>query len=93
VCDDDERKARRFRVLPFGYAANGEARQPAAPLDAVVTVGADGLIRQIAVRWGTGPSAWAYTVTYAGLGATPSPVAPANARSLGQLRREAAAGR
>jgi hypothetical protein len=34
------------------------------------------------VRWGTGASAWTYTVTYRHLGATPAPVAPANARPL-----------
>jgi hypothetical protein len=48
-----------IRVLPFGYVAHGEAADPAAPLDTTVTVGADGIVRQIAVTWGT----WSHTVT------------------------------
>jgi hypothetical protein len=42
------------------------------------TASADGIVRLIAVSWGS----WRYTVAYAGLGATPAPVAPANARGL-----------
>jgi hypothetical protein len=71
-----------IRVLPFGYVAHDEATNPAAPLDAALTVGPDGIVRRLAVRWGSGASAWAYTVTYGSLGATPAPVAPANARPL-----------
>jgi hypothetical protein len=71
-----------IRVLPFGYVAHDEAADPAAPLDAAVTVGADGIVREIAVTWGTSASAWTYTVTYLDLGATPAPVAPENARPL-----------
>jgi uncharacterized protein with GYD domain len=43
--------------------AHDEAADPAAPLGAAVTVGADGIVREIAVTWGTGASAWTYTVT------------------------------
>jgi hypothetical protein len=48
-------------------------------LDAAVTVGADGVVREIAVTWGASASAWTYTVTYADLGATPPPAAPETA--------------
>ena len=83
-----------IRVLPFGYVAHDEAVDPAAPLRAAVTVDADGIVREIAVTWGTSASAWTYTVTYSRLGATPAPVAPANARPLNVVRRqEAATGR
>jgi hypothetical protein len=71
-----------IRVLPFGYVAHDEAADPSAPLETAVTVGADGVIREIAVSWGSSPSTWTYTVAYSGLGATAAPVAPANARPL-----------
>jgi hypothetical protein len=71
-----------IRVFPFGYVAHDEAANPAAPLNAVVTVGADGIVREIAVTWGTGASAWTYTVIYSKLGETPAPVAPKNPRPL-----------
>jgi hypothetical protein len=76
------KEGQEIRVLPFGYVAHDEAADPASPLDVAVTVGADGIVRQIAVSWGTSASAWRYTVSYGGLGATPAPVAPAHARSL-----------
>jgi hypothetical protein len=66
-----------LRVLPFGFVAHDEAADPAAPLDTAVTVGADGIVRKIAVSW---EPAWTYTVTYSGLGATSAPTAPKNAR-------------
>jgi hypothetical protein len=69
-----------IRVFPFGYVAHDEGADPAAPLAASVTVGADGIVREIAVTWGTSRSAWTYTVTYSKLGATPAPAAPKNAR-------------
>jgi hypothetical protein len=69
-------------VLPFGYVAHDEAADPAAPLDAAVTVGSDGIVREINVTWGASPSVWTYTVAYSNLGATLAPVAPANARPL-----------
>jgi hypothetical protein len=47
-----------------------------------VTIAAEGIVRQIAMTWGTSASAWTYTVAYSRLGETPAPVAPANARSL-----------
>jgi hypothetical protein len=71
-----------IRVLPFGYVAHDEAADPSAPLDTAVTVGDDGIVRVIAVTWGTTASAWTYTVTYSDLGATAAPVAPPNARPL-----------
>jgi hypothetical protein len=80
------KEGQTIRVLPFGYVAHDEAADPAAPLDTAVTVGADGVVREIAVRWGGG-SAWTYTVTYRDLGTTPALVAPANARSLNELRQ------
>jgi hypothetical protein len=78
-----------IRVLPFGYVANDEAANPAAPLRAALTVGPDGVIREITVTWGTSASAWRYTVTYSRLGETPAPVAPANAPSLRDRLRAA----
>ena len=81
------KEGRPIRVLPFGYVAHDEAADPAARLEAAVIVGADGIVREIAVKWGTTASAWTYRVTYSKLGATPAPVAPANARSLRDLRR------
>jgi hypothetical protein len=70
-----------IRVFPFGYVAHDEAADPTALLDTSVTV-TDGVVREIAVTWGTTASRWTYTVTYSKLGATPAPVAPENARSL-----------
>jgi hypothetical protein len=81
------KEGQALRVLPFGYVAHDDAADPDAPLDAAVTVGADGAIREIAVRWGSDRSAWTYTVAYSRLGHTPAPVAPENARSLRELRR------
>jgi hypothetical protein len=83
---------RSIRVLPFGYVAHDEAADPAAPLRAAVTVGADGIVREIAVTWGSGASAWSYTVGYHRLGATPAPVAPSNARPLRERLRAGEAG-
>jgi len=76
------KEGQAIRVFPFGYVAHDEAADPAAPLDAAVTVGADGVVREIAVSWGTSDSAWTYRVAYSGLGATPAPAAPENARDL-----------
>jgi hypothetical protein len=36
-----------IRVFPFGYVAHDEAANPAALLDTSVTVGADGVVREI----------------------------------------------
>jgi hypothetical protein len=74
------KEGRAIRVLPFGFVAHGEAADASAPLDAAVTVGADGVLRKLLVSWGTDASAWTYTVAYSGLGSTPPLVAPANAR-------------
>jgi hypothetical protein len=72
-----------IRVLPFGYVAHDQAADPANRLQTSVTVGPEGVIREIAVTWG----AWAYTVTYSRLGETAAPKAPANARDLVQARK------
>jgi hypothetical protein len=76
------KEGQAIRVFPFGYVAHDEAADPGAPLDAAITVGADGIVRVITVTWGTGASAWAYTVAYSSLGVTTAPDAPANARPL-----------
>jgi hypothetical protein len=76
------KEGKQIRVLPFGYVAHDEAADPGSPLDTAVTVGADGVVREISVTWGAGKSAWAYTVTYSRLGATGALVAPKNPRSL-----------
>jgi hypothetical protein len=76
------KEGQRIRVLPFGYVAHDEAADPAAPLDAAITVGAAGLIHELTALWGT----WVYTVTYSDLGATAAPVAPKNAKSLLKMR-------
>jgi hypothetical protein len=76
------KEGQSIRVLPFGYVAHDEAADPAAPLHAAVTVSPGGIVREITVTWGTSASAWTYTVAYSRLGATPAPVAPANARPL-----------
>ena len=67
-----------LRVLPFGYVANDEASDPANALRANVTVGPEGVVREIAVTWGS----WTYTVTYSKLGETAAPQAPENPRDL-----------
>jgi hypothetical protein len=72
-----------IRVLPFGYVAHDQAADPANRLQTAVTVGADGIVREIAVTWG----AWTYTVTYSQLGETAAPKAPANPRDLLRERR------
>ena len=72
-----------LRVLPFGYVANDEAANPATLLDASVTVGADGVVREILVTWGT----WTYEVTYSKLGSTVAPRPPANAVPLKEWRK------
>ena len=76
------KEGQSIRVLPFGYVAHDEAADPAALLDAAVTVGADGIVRDVTVTWGSGASEWTYKVAYSGLGATAAPVAPAGARPL-----------
>jgi hypothetical protein len=84
------KEGQSLRVLPFGYVAHDEAANPAAPLQAAVTVGADGIFREIAVTWGAGASQWVYKVTYSGLGTTPAPTAPANAEPLRRALRDEA---
>jgi hypothetical protein len=84
------KEGQSLRVLPFGYVAHDEAASPAAPLQAAVTVGADGIVREIAVTWGAGAVQWVYKVTYSGLGTTPAPTAPENARPLRRAVRDEA---
>lgn len=76
------KEGQRIRVFPFGYVAHDEASDPAAPLDTAITVAEDGLIRELAVTWGT----WTYTISYSDLGTTAAVVAPKNAKSLLQMR-------
>lgn len=72
------KEGQAIRVFPYGYVAHGEAANPAALLDVAITVGGNGFVRELAVRW----PGWVYSVTFSELGATPAPVAPANARPL-----------
>jgi hypothetical protein len=76
------KEGEHIRVFPFGYVAHGRAADPAALLDAAMTVGEDGLIRELAVTW----EIWVYTVTYSDLGTTAAIAAPKNAKSLLKLR-------
>jgi hypothetical protein len=76
------KEGQAIRVLPFGYVAHDQAANPTSLLDTALTVGADGVIHEIAVTWAT----WTYTVTYSNLGSTPTLVAPANATSLSEQR-------
>jgi hypothetical protein len=76
------KEGQSLRVFPFGYVAHDDAANPAAPLQTAVTVGTDGIVREIAVTWGADASQWVYKVTYSGLGTTPAPTAPENARPL-----------
>ncbi len=48
------KEGQHIRVLPFGYVAHDEAENPHALLDTAVTVGQDGVVREIAVTWGPG---------------------------------------
>jgi hypothetical protein len=77
------KEGQHIRLFPFGYVAHDEAADPDNQLDTIVTTGADGVVREIAVRWGT----WRYTVSYSHLGSTPAPEAPKNAKSLEDMRR------
>jgi hypothetical protein len=77
------KEGQAIRVLPFGYVAHDQAADPANRLQTAVTVGPEGVVREIAVNWG----AWTYTVTYSRLGETAAPKAPANARDLLKERR------
>jgi hypothetical protein len=45
-------------------------------------VGGDGLVRRVAVAWGSAGSAWTYTVDYGDLGASAPIAAPADAVAL-----------
>ena len=80
------KEGQTIRVFPFGYVAQGAAAKAASRLDTAVTVAAAGVIRRLAVSWGT----WTYTVIYSSLGSTPRIVAPAHATSLLKERMRAA---
>jgi hypothetical protein len=79
------KEGQTIRVFPFGYVAHGTAANAASLLDTAVTVGSNGVIRKLAVTWGT----WTYTVAYGSLGSTPRIVAPAHAASLLKERMRA----
>jgi hypothetical protein len=81
------KEGEHIRVFPFGYVAHGRAADPTALLDTAITVGKAGLIRELAVSWGT----WSYNVRYSDLGTAAAVVAPKNAKSLLRLRADAAA--
>lgn len=66
-----------IRILPWGYVAHGEAADPSAQLAVSLIVRPDHLVREIAVTWGSGASAWRYTVSYDKLGETAPLKAPA----------------
>jgi hypothetical protein len=72
-----------IRVFPFGYVANDEAEDPAALLDTSVTVGADGVVRELLLTWGK----WTYEATYSKLGSTAAPSAPENALPMSEWRK------
>jgi hypothetical protein len=76
------KEGQAIRVLPFGYVAHDEAANARSALDVAVTVGPEGVLRNIAVSWGT----WTYTVSYSGLGSTPAPRAPKSARPFPDRR-------
>jgi hypothetical protein len=76
------KEGQAIRVFPFGYVAHDEAANPNSQLDLAVTVGPEGVVREIRVTWGTPASSWVYTVVYSALGATEAPAAPPNARDL-----------
>ena len=80
--ESGSKEGEAIRVLPFGYVAHDEAADPANALQANVTVGPEGVVREIAVTWGR----WTYTVTYSKLGETAAPQEPANPRNLLQER-------
>ena len=76
---------RAIRVLPFGNVANGRAADASALLDTTVTVAPDGVVRELAVSWGT----WTYAVAYSKLGAGQPVRAPANAVPMSEWRKAA----
>lgn len=78
------KEGRAIRVLPFGFVAHDEAADQSAPLDAAVTVGADGVVRELAVRW----PGWTYTVSYGNLGTAPPVASPENARPFKRPQRD-----
>ena len=45
------KEGQSIRVLPFGNVAHGDAADPAAQIDAVIIVGADGIIRELTASW------------------------------------------
>jgi len=80
------KEGQTIRVLPYGYVANDAASDPASLVDVSITAGPDHMVQNITARWGGG-SAWTYTVTFSQLGTAPQVKAPANAKSLEDIRR------
>jgi hypothetical protein len=78
---------KNIRVLPFGYAAPGEAADPSNPIQVSVVVARDGVIRTLTAGWGSPASRWIYEIDYRDLGTTPAPAPPANARPLREVVR------
>lgn len=76
--ESGSKEGQAIRVLPFGHVAHDQAADPASRLQTAVTVGPEGVVREIAVTWGR----WKYTVAYSRLGDTAVPQAPPNARDL-----------
>jgi hypothetical protein len=72
------KEGQAIRVLPFGYVAHDAAADPASLLNTAITVDPAGVVRELAVSWGT----WRYTVVYSSLGATPAPAVPPNVHGL-----------
>ena len=64
---------------PYWYRSASAGRL----LDTAVTVGSNGIVRQLAVTWGT----WTYAVAYSTLGEGAAVRAPANAIPMREWRR------
>ncbi|MEZ5126418.1 MAG: hypothetical protein R2826_09245 [Thermoleophilia bacterium] len=72
------RDGRSELVFPFGFIPEDDAPKADAPLDVTLTVGDDGLVRELTASWGAGESAWSYSIAYSDLGSTAPVAAPAS---------------
>ena len=79
--EDHPQRVCRHRRAPALWRT-GDAADPAADVDVALTVGADGVVRDVTATWGGDGGTWTYRVAYSDLGATPAPTAPADARPL-----------
>jgi hypothetical protein len=79
------KEGRTIRVLPFGYVGHDDAANPRSPLAVAVTIGPEGVVREILASWGS----WVYSVRYRDLGATPPIAAPPSTRPLRERLRKA----